>query len=135
MVHWICSREGLEPQFWTDVDDLLRTSPYIWNVIYGFRTLAEQEKLYKIHLEGGPLAAPPGKSAHNFGLAVDVQLFKPGTDDLEWNVKAAGWQWLFTNIEPTPRLHSGIAFGDFDHIERFNWKAFKTWNKEKSASN
>lgn len=134
MVHWLCSQAGLEPQFAADVNKLLSESEYIWNVVYGYRTLAKQEELYKIHLAGGPLAAPPGRSAHNFGLAVDVQLFKPGTDDLEWNVKAAGWQWLFNAVAVSPRMHSGISFGDFDHIERYNWKAFKTWNKEKSAS-
>ena len=130
MLHWACKTDGLQPQFLQDIEDLLTPSPYVWNAVYGFRTLAEQAELYKIHLAGGPLAAPPGKSAHNFGLAVDVQLFKPDSDDLEWNVKAAGWQWLFDNIAPTPRLHSGISFGDFDHIERYNWQASKTWNKQ-----
>ena len=36
-----------------------------------YRDLAGQRKLYKIHQEGGPLAAVPGTSNHGKGLAVD----------------------------------------------------------------
>lgn len=128
MLIWECSQAGLEPGFLQDIKDLLTPSTWSWHVMYGFRSLELQAKLYAAHLAGGPLAAPPGKSAHNFGLAVDLQLIVAGKQ--EWNVKSAGWQWLFNAIIPTPRLHSGIGFGDFDHIERVNWKAFKDWNKQ-----
>lgn len=36
-----------------------------------FRTYAEQVKAYNKYLNGGPLAAKPGTSAHEKGLAVD----------------------------------------------------------------
>jgi peptidoglycan L-alanyl-D-glutamate endopeptidase CwlK len=39
-----------------------------------FRSPEEQEALYQAHLKGGPLAAPGGLSAHNYGLAADVAL-------------------------------------------------------------
>jgi peptidoglycan L-alanyl-D-glutamate endopeptidase CwlK len=52
----------------------------IIKVTSGTRSFAEQEELYKKYLAGGPLAAPPGKSNHNFGLAFDVTIFKRSTD-------------------------------------------------------
>jgi lysozyme family protein/peptidoglycan hydrolase-like protein with peptidoglycan-binding domain len=52
----------------------------IIKVTSGTRSFAEQDELFKKHLAGGPLAAPPGKSNHNFGLAFDVTIFKGSTD-------------------------------------------------------
>lgn len=137
MITWTCGKEAerrLEPVFHADVVDLLTSSPYDWRVVYGFRSLALQQKLYNIHLAGGPLAAPPGRSAHNFGLAVDVQLWisngKGGRPRMEWNTKHPGWQDLFNRIRPTPRLHSGVSFGDADHIERYHWREYRRWNKD-----
>lgn len=37
-----------------------------------YRSFDEQEQLHQDYLDGGPLAAPPGESYHNYGLAVDV---------------------------------------------------------------
>ena len=52
----------------------------IIKVTSGTRSFAEQDELFKKHLAGGPLAAPPGKSNHNFGLAFDVTIFEGSTD-------------------------------------------------------
>ncbi len=40
----------------------------------GVRTYGEQQRLYSAYLAGRSSlpAAPPGRSAHNFGLAIDV---------------------------------------------------------------
>lgn len=43
----------------------------IW-VNESFRTRAEQERFWQIYLAGGPLAARPGTSAHELGLALDI---------------------------------------------------------------
>lgn len=43
----------------------------IW-VNESFRTYAEQQARYAAYLAGGPLAAKPGKSPHEFGLALDI---------------------------------------------------------------
>jgi len=125
MLTWSCSQDGLEPQFKQDVIDLLTPSEYHWAIVYGFRSIELQTQLYEAHLKGGPLAAAPGKSAHNFGLAVDVQLLVDGQQ--VWDLSNPGWVWLFAAILPTPRLHSGKSFGDADHIERVDWRLFKDW--------
>jgi hypothetical protein len=43
-------------------------------VVSGLRTIGEQQRLYAAWLAGRSRlpAAPPGRSAHNFGLAIDV---------------------------------------------------------------
>jgi hypothetical protein len=127
VIVWKCSKDGLQPQFLADVEALLGGSEYEWHVMYGYRSLAEQDVLYQKHLKGGPLAAAPGHSAHNFGLAVDVQLITD--EDADWNEHDAGWVWLFDAVANAPRLHSGKAFGDDDHIERVDWRDYENWNK------
>lgn len=48
-------------------------------IVSGYRTYAEQAELYRLYVAGlGNLAAPPGTSNHEFGLAADVH-----TEDLE----------------------------------------------------
>lgn len=122
-VVWRCRKEDLDPQFAADVDKLLADSPFSWYVIWGKRSLLIQRVLYEKYLAGGPKAAPPGKSAHNFGLAVDVVLDDPSKPGLQmlWNNKLAGWVWLIAAVARHPRLHSLWKIGDYDHIERYRW--------------
>lgn len=48
-------------------------------IVSGYRTYDEQAELYRLYLDGlGNLAAPPGTSNHEFGLAADVT-----TEDIE----------------------------------------------------
>ena len=120
----------LKKEFRIDIHKLLDGSPFTWLVTFGFRSLQEQEKLWQIYRKGGPKAAPPGKSAHNYGLAVDVvpdgDDTKPGiqpdwTHEDKDNVE---WLWLFDAVWKHPRLHSGRSFQDASHIERLGWKQY-----------
>lgn len=43
-----------------------------------YRSLEDQSALYQKFLSGGPRAAPPGQSAHNYGLAVDIHVLVNG---------------------------------------------------------
>lgn len=52
----------------------------IVKVISGTRTLAEQAELFEKFKAGGPLAAPPGRSNHNYGIAFDVGVFVGSLD-------------------------------------------------------
>ena len=66
----------LDPRFRPYVEELLhiarryRLQP---RVTSSYRSIATQRRLYRAYLEGRhPLpVAPPGRSAHNYGLAVD----------------------------------------------------------------
>jgi peptidoglycan L-alanyl-D-glutamate endopeptidase CwlK len=44
-------------------------------ILSGTRTFAEQASLFEKFQRGGPLAARPGRSNHNFGIAWDVGVF------------------------------------------------------------
>ena len=126
-VVWRCSPAGLRTEFWYDVDKLLESLPDTWYVVSGHRSLAEQQELYDKYLAGGPKAAPPGRSAHNFGMAVDVVLDvdgdKPGLQP-SWDTKLPAWLRLRAACFKHPRLKNGWSFGDWPHIERFNWRKF-----------
>lgn len=74
----------------------------------GFRSMAEQEALYRAYKNGtGNLAAPPGYSNHQGGIAVDVNTGGTGTSTYRWmanNAKNFGfvrtvpsepWHWEY----------------------------------------
>lgn len=106
------------------MEDRLNNSPFDWYVTEGVRSFARSALLYNAFLAGGPRAAPPGKSAHNYGKAIDVVLdADPNTPGLQasWDIKLAGWVWLFAVLKAHPRLKSGAGFKDGAHIEQYKW--------------
>lgn len=116
----------LFPEFRDALDRFLAGSPFVWYVVSGYRSLEEQAKLWDAYrLRGGAKAAPPGSSAHNYGLAVDVVLdVDPDAPGLQpsWDIKLAGWGWLKARSIPHPTLQNGWRFGDWPHIQRFRWR-------------
>lgn len=121
----------LEPEFRADVEKLLTESPYGWYVKFGFRSLSEQKVLYDNYIATGEnKAAPPGRSAHNYGLAIDVvldtDLVAPGLQP-SWDIKLDAWEWLFDELKEHPRLKSGVTFQDGGHIEKYKWQNYKNW--------
>lgn len=84
-------------------------------VYSGQRSYAEQWELRKKYLEGGPRAAPPGGSYHNFGLAIDViPVFYDGKPN--WELPQSVW----TKIQAIANrfgLESGASFGDPGHFK------------------
>jgi ketosteroid isomerase-like protein len=128
-IRWKVDRTKVDRLFANDVDTYLATDPADWVVTYGFRTREEQAELYRKFLEGGPRAAPPGKSAHEYMLedgtpaarAVDVTLIVNGEDN--WDYKnSQDWRRMIAGVQAHPRLHSLVNIGDADHIERVRWR-------------
>lgn len=120
----------LEPTFRRDVETLLANSPHHWTVTSGYRSLAEQRVLRAKYEAGGPLAARPGASAHNYGLAIDVVPdANPAVPGLQptWDTSHPAWQWLRDACRPHPRLQHGSRFGDWPHIQRYRWKQHTRW--------
>lgn len=139
-VRWRVKKELLHPEFVADVDALLAADAGDWVVTYGFRTREEQAALYKIFCDwcdknpdkppsAGPRAAPPGQSAHESGLAVDVALVQ-GTKT-QWDTKDPAWVRMIATVKKHPRLHSLAEIGDFDHIEKVKWRNFSGWSEAK----
>lgn len=88
----------------------------VYRAYMGYRTPQEQATLRANWLAGkGGKAAPAWESAHQWGLAVDVQPYNPGPT---WDDGAylPLWQALATH----PILRSGSEFGDGPHIELRN---------------
>lgn len=75
--------------------------------ISGFRTLADQEKLFErqIRRQGSPaaaaqLSAPPGYSEHHTGYAVDIGDGERPTADLKFEFEQTpAYQWLMANAQ------------------------------------
>jgi secretion/DNA translocation related TadE-like protein len=77
--------EGLQPQFVAQLNCLFARVMGLW-IVSGFRTHAEQAALF----EAKPgLAAPPGQSNHELGLAADLGYPSPEAED-KAHVEASG---------------------------------------------
>lgn len=130
-VVWQVDKRQLEPGFCMDVDALLSADPATWYVTSGFRGFAEQTALYaQGRTRPGPVVtkARAGQSAHNYGRAIDVVLDGSPAPGLQmcWDWKQAAWLRLRAKIAAHPRLHSGWWWGDWPHIERYNWRTRPT---------
>ena len=132
---WRVPQEHLYPPLVRDVTALLMPSPSDWYVTHGFRSMEEQAGLYAKYKAGGPRAAPPGLSAHNYGLAVDVVLDTSPASGLQpsWDTEQQPWRWLFSALEHHATLLSGVGFRDGDHIEWRHWSQYKQWAQDNST--
>ena len=108
----------LIPELWQAWQELaLRlaaSSGIVYKPYLGYRDPSLQAALYAKYQAGGPRAAPPWSSAHQWGLAIDVEAYLDGT--------AASWQDadykpLIDALNAHPTLASGASFHDADHIE------------------
>lgn len=85
--------------------------------IFGYRSYAEQAQLHANYLAGkGGRAAPPGASAHNYGLAIDfardADASAPGLQP-DWS--DAAYRILGEEAAKLG-LHWGAGYGDRPHI-------------------
>jgi hypothetical protein len=120
---------GLDNEFRNDVQGVLGPDEDAWRIIFAVRTHEEQQALYEKHLAGGPLAAPPGRSAHEYGLAVDIcRLVGTGITQKErWDYDHPAWARIRAAVDAHPRLHGGWHFPveDPDHLQAVKWKTLR----------
>lgn len=120
----------LEPDFKPIIEELIAkvndATDLTWGISDGRRTMAQQAAIYaQGRTSPGKVVsnAPPGSSAHNFGLAVDL-----------WPMKGNGFDWgthdiLFktmADIAVSLGLTAGYYFHtihDAPHVEMPRWKA------------
>jgi hypothetical protein len=89
----------------------------------GFATREEQTILHDRHLRGGPLAAPPGRSWHEYGCAADCLPFRDSDHDLildqeelTWDIEDEVWR-IFVDAALAVGLNSGKSYGDGPHVD------------------
>lgn len=130
---WKVDRSLVFPPLADAVDQVLAVSTGLWYVTQGFRTAEEQDADYAKgrSLPGEVITnARAGESPHNFGLAVDVTLVIGGKD--VWDYDNELWRQMIVGIKlyHLLLLKSGDTFltPDSDHIELFNWRAYKSWH-------
>ena len=91
--------QGLNPEFFRRLGLWSQNVGQVFNVLSGFRSMEEQRILYQKYLAGtGNLAAPPGSSNHEFGVAADGPHWGsrgPGQFGLHYNVSGEPW-----HVEP-----------------------------------
>ena len=128
MLVWNKPKTGLNTQFVQALEDVIGPLLDAFYVTQAFRTYTDQAAKYEKYLAGGPKAAPPGFSPHEYGLAVDVALDEDAVRtglQPNWDLKDDRWKNLIFVVQRSALLHSGVGFGDGDHIEMVNWKAYK----------
>lgn len=126
---WEADRAKVDGELADDLDATLGPDPAEWVVYRGWASMDGQAILYKAYKEGkGPLAAPPGRSAHNWGFATDIARRVNGK--LLWDYEDESWARMQHLIDAHPRLHGGWKFppaapADPDHIQSTKWPAFR----------
>jgi hypothetical protein len=89
-------------------------------VTSGFRTMADQQRLYDEHQTGtGNLAARPGHSNHQSGIAVDFNVSASNGRVFEWLTKNA-WKYGFIRTVARERWHWEY-WGDWNGVEKPSW--------------
>ena len=87
-------------------------------VTSGFRTMTEQQRLWDAYRAGtGNLAARPGKSKHQTGIAIDIRYWMTQPNAPDYNT---AYDWLIRNA---------YLFGFIRtvHIERWHWEYWGNW--------
>jgi len=97
-------------------EQLQQTTGIVYRAYMGYRTPQEQARLYDNYKAGkGGKAAPAWQSAHQWGIAIDVQPYNPGPT---WDERA--YQPLWAALGTHPTLRTGREFADGPHVEYRN---------------
>ncbi|MFL5320655.1 MAG: peptidoglycan-binding protein [Myxococcaceae bacterium] len=82
-----------------------RASGVTLTPVSGFRTMAEQQYLYSLYLQGkGNLAAKPGYSNHQSGIAVDISVGSTASSAYHW-LAVHGAAYGFRRTVPSEPWH------------------------------
>ncbi|MDT4967791.1 MAG: D-alanyl-D-alanine carboxypeptidase [Acidobacteriota bacterium] len=119
---------GVRVQQWLDKCRASGLNPLIH---MGARSVKVQEKLYDLYINHhGPKAAPPRRSYHCYGRAVDwvnIVATNGNENDLDWNSLATYQKGI--RIATAFNLHS-IGASDIDHLQDGN---FASWRNLKRS--
>jgi peptidoglycan LD-endopeptidase CwlK len=133
--------DALEPDFKDIIEHILtevsHATGLTWICVCGRRTMQEQADLYaKGRTIKGPKVtnAPPGSSAHNYGLAADcAPLAKGSQHTIWWEAPEATWKEYGRICEKYGKTWGGHfkSIADRPHCEDPRWKIEQgKWRKE-----
>ena len=127
--------QGLNKKFLEQLSAFNAAAGNRYTVNSGYRSVAHQQQLYNQYLAGrGPVAARPGSSQHNFGLAADLA---PSNARDVHGALAKQFGLVFTvpseswHIEPTWGRKGGSKGGSFigNALSGFSAKVFEGGKK------
>ena len=99
-------------RFANGVKKFLSSNPdYDCSISYAYRSFAQQKELYRKYKSGGPKAASPGSSWHNYASAIDLVIIKDG--QAQWD------NGLYTGIARNAFSSQGLVneiSGDSGHF-------------------
>jgi hypothetical protein len=132
--------EGLDPGFRATVERIVSELEKItgrkWLVTSGYRSIAEQDKLYaQGRTAKGPVVtnARGGSSAHNWRLAVDIWPLQ-SDGSVDWKAQKPVFKPL-AELARAAGLTPGYDFktlSDCSHIEDPDWRSVRAdWAKKK----
>ncbi len=112
--------QGIEPA--------MRSRGLRCSIVSAARPRAEQAIKYRNYLAGrGDRAAPPGRSAHEYGLAIDVVITAPpGLNDYAW-AKTAPGRAAYAQLHRIAKHYgldniADVAPDDPYHLQAPGWK-------------
>lgn len=132
---WDVPQDGMDPTLIADLEGIKGD----WAVTSGLRTQAQQEADWEkgralqpdgtwaiVNADAVVTNSPPGHSAHEFGLAVDVARIATSRERV-WDYKHPAWAEMWNFIDQSPRMHGGWHFpvADPDHVQSVGW-----WKKK-----
>ena len=98
----------------------------VLQVTSGFRTMEDQQTLYDEYRAGtGNLAAEPGKSNHQNGIAIDLNVSSENGRVFEWLTKNA-WRYGFIRTVSRERWHWEY-WGRWAGQEKPQWARHSAW--------
>jgi len=141
MIYGATKLNGVHPVLWMAMGYLGVRSTYDWKVTSGVRDSALQASLYAQGRDGDPRPvvtdAPPGTSAHEYGLAIDVYPTVDGGASIvtDYNHPAFAERdmllknnaFFAANLDTNVRISSGV---DVPHVQLMNWHNMKTWKTQ-----
>lgn len=126
--------DTLEPAFKLKIEELIKQVEKVtgrkWGISDGRRTMAQQKAIYaQGRTAPGKVVsnAPPGSSAHNFGLAADIWPLTADGEDFEWGAPDKLFK-VMADIARKLGLTAGYYFKsihDAPHVEDLSWRAKK----------
>jgi len=123
--------DTLEPAFKAKVEELIKQTEKAtgrkWGISDGRRTMAHQKAIYaQGRTTPGKVVsnAPPGSSAHNYGLAVDLWPLTADGKNFDWSANKKLFK-IMADIAVKLGLTAGFyfkSFLDLPHIEDPSWR-------------